>query len=174
MANNKDRITFKLELDDEDYRTLMAAFRTMPKEAQDELRVTNKRMVGNLVQKIQTAAAYAPNPAQARIVARSLKANKDRVPSITVGGARKAPVSRRATANNPKPTYGDLLFGAEFGAVKPGPNTFPQGGRKFPAYSGRFKSGSRGYFIFPTLRKAQPQIRRDFLYTVDKIIKKKW
>jgi len=174
MPNSADRITVKLELEEDDYRTLMAAFRTMPKEAQDQLRVTNKRMVGNLVQKIQTAAVYAPNPAQARIVARSLKANKDRVPSITVGGSRKAPVSRRATANNPKPTYGELLFGTEFGAVQPGPNTFPQGGRKFPAYSGRFKSGSRGYFIFPTLRKAQPQIRRDFLATVDKIIRKKW
>lgn len=173
MTDNK-RITVKLELDDEDYRTLMAAFRTMPKEAQTELRETNKRMVGNLVQKMQNAAVYAPNPAQARLVARSLKANKDRVPSITVGGARKAQVSRKPTAKNPKPTFGDLLFGTEFGAVQPGPNTFKQGGRKFPAYSGRYKSGSRGYFIFPTLRKAQPQIRRDFLATMDKIIKKKW
>jgi len=174
VPNNSDRITVKLELDEDDYRTLMAAFRTMPKEAQDELRIVNKRMTSNLVQKMVSAAAYAPNPRQALIVARSMKANKDRVPSITIGGARKAPVKRRATANNPKPTYGELLFGTEFGAVQPGPNTFPQGGRKFPAYSGRFKSGSRGYFIFPTLRKAQPQIRRDFLYTVDKIIKKKW
>jgi hypothetical protein len=174
MPNSADRITVKVELDQEDYETLMAAFRTMPKEAQEQLRKNNKRMVGNLVQKIQHAAVYAPNPRQAQMVARSLKANKDRVPSITVGGARKAPVSRKATPNNPKPTYGELLFGTEFGAVKPGPNTFPEGGCKFPAYSGRFKSGSRGYFIFPTLRKAQPQIRRDFLATMDKIIKKKW
>jgi hypothetical protein len=174
MPNNADRITVRIELDEQEYRSLMAAFRTMPKEAQDELRTTNKRMVGNLVHKMEQAAAYAPNPAQARLVARSLKANKDRVPSITVGGARRAPVNRRSSANNPKPTYGQLLFGTEFGAVQPGPNTFKQGGRKFPAYSGRFKSGSRGYFIFPTLRKAQPQIRRDFLATVDKVIRKKW
>lgn len=174
MPNSADRVTVRLELNQEDYRTLMAAFRKMPKEAQDELRVTTKRMTGVLAFKIQQAATYAPNPHQARIVARSIKANKDRFPSITVGGARRAPVSRRATPNNPKPTYGELLFGTEFGAKKPGPNTFPSGGRKFPPTSGRYKSGSRGYFIFPTLRKNQETIRRDYLATVEKILKKKW
>ena len=170
----------KLELviDEKTYRDLMATFKTMPKDIQTELRQRNQMMMKNLVHEINQAAHYAPNPRQAVALARGARANKDRIPSITIGGARKAQVHRKGTINNPKPTYSDLLYGTEFGqnsspSVHP-ENKFPQGGRKFPTLSAQRGRGRRGYFIFPTLRKNQEKIRQNFFAVVDKLIKKDW
>ena len=43
--------------------------------------------------------------------------------------------------------------------------------RQFPAFSGRFGRGSRGYFIFPTLRKIQPELINKWEDTFSRIIK---
>jgi hypothetical protein len=169
-----DRIKFEIKLDKSDREKLMQAFQTMPKEAQTQLRRRNKIQMAGLAQKITSAANYAPNPAQAKMVARSIRPNKDRFPSITIGGARKAPVKRKGTERNPKPTYGELLYGVEFGASENGKGRLPNGGRRFPFFSGRYGYGSRGYFIYPTLRKNQERIRQDFIDTVEKVIFYKW
>jgi guanyl-specific ribonuclease Sa len=169
-----DKIKIDVQMDAHDKKMLFAAFKTMPKEAQDVLRKETQKLVGVLAEEMKTRAATAPNPQQAMLLARSIKANKDRVPSITVGGARKVPVKRKKTPGSPQPTNSDFLFGAEFGVRQGGPGSFKQGGRKFAAYSGRMGKGSRGYFIFPTLRKNQEKIRRDYLETVYKLLKRKW
>lgn len=166
----------QLVIDEKTYRELMAVFKTMPEDAQKELRGRNKYMMNNLAHQIQQAAAYAPNPRQAQALAKSVRATRDRFPSIIIGGARKAPVSRKATPGSPKPTYSDLLYGTEFGQTdSPTSKTkFPQGGMKFWYMSAPLGRGRRGYFIFPTLRRNQEKIRTDFLATVDKIIAKDW
>ena len=166
----------QLTIDEATYRSLMATFKTMPEDAQKELRGRNKYMMNNLAHQIKQAAAYAPNPRQAQALAVSVRATRDRFPSIIIGGARKAPVSRKATPGSPRPTYSDLLYGTEFGQTDaPSSKTkFPQGGMKFWYMSAPLGRGRRGYFIFPTLRKNQEKIRRDFLSTVDKIIAKDW
>ena len=46
-------------------------------------------------------------------------------------------------------TTKQLWGGSEFGS-----NRYKQ----FPVWSGRYKQGSRGWFIYPTLRKIQPEI----------------
>lgn len=169
-------VKLQLVIDEKTYRDLMEAFKKMPKEAQADLRGRNKLMVSKLAHKIQQAAAYAPNPRQAQALAKSVRATRDRVPSIIIGGARKAPVKRKATPGSPKPTYSDLLYGSEFGQTdSPSSKTkFPQGGMKFWYLSAPMGRGRRGYFIFPTLRKNQETIRRDFFSTIDKVIKKNW
>jgi len=43
--------------------------------------------------------------------------------------------------------------------------------RQFPAYSGRFGRGGKGYFIYPTLRKLQPELVRKWEQRLDEIIK---
>lgn len=173
MADN-NKVKIDIQMDKHDKEMLFKAFKTMPKDAQDVLRAETKKLVGVLAEEMKRKAALAPNPAQAMLLARSIKANKDRVPSITVGGARKIPVKRKKTAGSPQPMQSDFLFGAEFGVRDGGPGTFKQGGRKFAHYSGRMGRGSRGYFIFPTLRKNQEKIRRDYLETVYKLLKKDW
>lgn len=46
-------------------------------------------------------------------------------------------------------TTKELWGGAEFGSNKY---------KQFPVWSGRYGRGSRGWFIYPTLRKIQPEI----------------
>lgn len=55
-----------------------------------------------------------------------------------------------------------LWAGLEFGS-----NKFKQ----FPAYSGRFGAGSRGWFIYPTLRQIQPQLTLMWMKQVNEIVK---
>lgn len=55
-----------------------------------------------------------------------------------------------------------LWPGLEFGS-----NRFKQ----FPAYSGRQGRGSRGWFIFPTLRKIQPELIRQWQEAFNRITK---
>ncbi len=55
-----------------------------------------------------------------------------------------------------------LWAGFEFGS-----NRFKQ----FPNYSGRFGRGSRGWFIYPTLRKLQPELIKKWEAKFDEILK---
>jgi hypothetical protein len=169
-----DKIKIEVKMDKSDKEMLFRAFKIMPKDMQDILRVETQKMVGVLAEEMKAKAASAPNPAQAMLLARSIKANKDRVPSITIGGGRKIPVKRKKTAGSPQPMQSDFLFGAEFGVRDGGKGSFKQGGRKFAHYSGRYKGGSRGYFIFPTLRRNQEKIRTKYLETVYKLLRKEW
>lgn len=42
---------------------------------------------------------------------------------------------------------------------------------QFPEYSGRFGAGSRGWFIYPTLRSIQPQLTLMWMKEVNNVIK---
>ena len=169
-----DRVRIELKADSADMRMLRDAFKVMPKEAQERLRARNQLLVSALAHKMTVAAASAPNPKQAQLVARSIKPKRDRIPTIVIGGARRAPVRRGQTTKNPKPAYGQLLYGAE-GLGKPSPRgLFPQGGNKFAPLSQQLGNGREGYFIYPTLRREQGHIRREFLETVYKLLREKW
>jgi hypothetical protein len=56
-----------------------------------------------------------------------------------------------------------LWAGYEFGS-----NQF----RQFPSWSGRYGAGSRGWFIYPTLRKIQPELTKKWEQVANTIIKK--
>lgn len=42
---------------------------------------------------------------------------------------------------------------------------------QFPEYSGRYGSGSRGWFIYPTLRAIQPELTLKWMQEVNNVIK---
>jgi hypothetical protein len=56
-----------------------------------------------------------------------------------------------------------LWGGTEFGS-----NRY----RQFPVWSGREGRGSKGYFIYPTLRRIQPYIVAQWTESFDKILKR--
>ena len=60
-------------------------------------------------------------------------------------------------------TTQQLWGGAEFGS-----NTKKQ----FPVWSGREGRGSRGWFIYPTLRAVQPEIIKQWEQSFEKIVRK--
>ena len=43
--------------------------------------------------------------------------------------------------------------------------------KQFPSFSGRFGRGSKGYFIFPTLRKIQPQLTLKYIKAMNEAVK---
>jgi hypothetical protein len=106
----------------------------------------------------------APMPRQTAIVAQTVRANKDRIPNVTIGGSR----GRASGGAN----AGILLFGNEFGSDRNAfgsAGNFPNGGYKFPARTPREGRGNRGYWIFPTLKAMQPEITRRWKNAVGEV-----
>jgi hypothetical protein len=60
-------------------------------------------------------------------------------------------------------TTQQLWGGAEFGSNRL---------KQFPRWSGREGRGSRGWFIYPTLRSAQPEIIKKWEESFSKIVRK--
>jgi len=144
-------------------RALLKTLNEMDNESKNELKTKVKSIAGWVAEDIKRAAASAPMTAQAMKVAQTVRANKDRVPSVTIGGSR-VKFSGGAVS-------GDVLYGSEFGADPTSASgQFPNGGRRFPYRSPQSGRGSQGYWIYPTLRSNQPRITREWHEAVDNVL----
>jgi hypothetical protein len=163
MANTKE--TIKFEPDIRQLRGLFRALNAMEKEANVELKDDVQSITMWMAGAIKTSAYVgARMPAQAAIIAPTVRGNRDRIPNVTIGGSR----GRASGGAN----AGQLLFGNEFGGDRNAFGTqsaFPNGGYKFPPRSPRLGRGNEGYWIFPTLRAAQPEITRRWIDAVEKV-----
>jgi hypothetical protein len=158
----KQRINVKMDITPE-IRALLKDLNEMDKESKNELKEKVKGISSWVAEEIKTAASYAPMYKQAMRVAQTTRANKDRVPSVTIGGSR-VKFSGGAVS-------GDVLIGSEFGADPTSVNgQFPNGGRRFPYRSPQRGRGSEGYWIYPTLRLAQPRITREWHEACDDVL----
>ncbi|CAB4145649.1 hypothetical protein UFOVP482_19 [uncultured Caudovirales phage] len=161
MAN--DKITIKPDLSD--YRGLLKAISQMDKESQTSLKSDVQSISAWTAQGMSYAAYGAPMARQAVIVGSTIRANKDRVPNVTIGGSK----GRASGGAN----SGQLLFGNEFGSdrnLKGSAGSFPNGGYRFPDRSPREGRGNSGYWIFPTLKAMQPEIRRRWFNAIEKVL----
>ena len=157
------KITIKPDLSD--YRGLLKAISQMDKESQGALKSEVQSISKWTAQGMVYAAYSAPMPRQAAIVANSIRANKDRIPNVTIGGS-KGQASGGANS-------GQLLFGNEFGSdrnLKGSAGSFPNGGYRFPERSPGKGRGNAGYWIFPTLKTLQPEIRRRWFNAIEKVL----
>lgn len=132
----------------EGVRETLAAFRGIPKEASEAIRVSSGVIAGKFAAAVQSAGRAEGH--QAALVAATVKPARDRVPVVTAGGAKRIG-SRRTPAWK-------LLFGSEFGA-----NTFTQ----FP----RRHVGTKGIWIFPTIDTESPMMMREWQSAADDIIR---
>jgi hypothetical protein len=164
MAEARTSITVRPDL--KDYRELLKALNLMDKQAQVGLKDEVYSISAWTAKGIQQAGYGHPiYPKQAQIVAASVKPSRDRVPTVRVGGSRGR-VSGGANA-------GQLLFGNEFGGDRNAYgnlNAFPNGGYRFPARTSREGRGNTGYWIFPTLKAMQPEIRKRWFVAVNKVM----
>ena len=161
MAN--DKITIKPDLSD--YRGLLKAISQMDKDSQTALKGEVQSISAWTAQGIQQAAYGAPMARQAVIVAGTVRANRDRIPNVTIGGSK----GRASGGAN----SGQLLFGNEFGSdrnLKGSAGSFPNGGYRFPDRSPREGRGNSGYWIFLTLKAMQPEIRRRWFQAIEKVL----
>ena len=163
MAEARTTITVKPDLSD--YRGLLKAISVMDKEAQGALKNEVASISKWTAQGMIYASYGAQMPAQAAIVAATIRPARDRVPTVYIGGA-KGRASGGANA-------GQLLFGNEFGGernAKGSLSAFPNGGFRFPERTAREGRGNKGYWIFPSLKAMQPEIRRRWLTAVNKVM----
>jgi hypothetical protein len=164
MAEGRSTITVRPDL--ADYRGLLKALSVMDREAQYQLKDEVAGISGWTATNIKQAAFGHPYyPRQAAIVAATVRPARDRVPTVYVGGG-KGRASGGANA-------GQLLFGNEFGGnrnVFGTQSAFPNGGYRFPPRTAREGRGNTGYWIFPTLKAMQPEIKRRWFEAVNKVM----
>lgn len=157
-----DKVTVKIQPNQSDLRGLYKAFRTMDENSKKVLKDEVTSISQWSATQLQSSYTLNPLPAQAQKVAATIRANKDRIPNVTIGGS-KGRFSGGAVS-------GQVLFGSEFG----GPSPFSNGGRRFPERSAPQGRGNMGYGIFKKLKEIQPEITRRWKQSVEKHVIKAW
>ena len=129
------------------------AFKVMDDEA---IKAAQEESSGlaTFVQRNVNDAATQRGPVASRIAQGSVVSISSKVGEISYGFARQK-FSGGGTTRQ-------LWGGTEFGS-----NKF----RQFPIWSGREGRGSKGWFIYPTLRKLQPDILKKWEEAFSKIVK---
>lgn len=156
-------IKSSFELDKASKRSLYAAFKEMDDNSKTLLRTEVQSITQWMANEVKDAAVKAPNSKQTTAVAKTVKAVKDRLPYIKIGGER--------IITSTKARAGDLLFGSEFG----GPSWFPNGGRRFYWQSPpRPPRGNEGYWIFPTLRAKHDELAEKWHAAIEKYVENPW
>jgi len=132
----------------------LALMKGWPKEASKELRAEVQLMTSRHAAYIAANAARNADP-RVRGQAPTVRAKKDRLPTVLIGGARQVKVSRKG----PNPRAGDVLFGTEFGA-RPGPNAW------------RFPPARDSYWLFNSLKNRQPALVSEWQQAVLKVARR--
>lgn len=141
--------------DKSDLRGVLRAFKAMDEQAIQEARVTSNALATYLQGKIQAKAGTLQSRNVAGRIADGSRVSK----SSKIGEISFGFVSQKFSGGG---TTQQLWGGSEFGS-----NRFKQ----FPVWSGREGRGSRGWFIYPTLRAEQPYIINEWEHSFDKILK---
>ena len=157
-----DRSTVKIQPDSRDLRNLYKAFREMDEGSKKALKDDVTSISAWSATELQSSYTMNPYPAQAQKVAATIRANKDKIPNVTIGGS-KGRFSGGAVS-------GQVLFGSEFG----GPAPFANGGRRFPERSDAQGRGNVGYGIFKKLKEIQPTLTARWKQAVEQQVFKKW
>jgi hypothetical protein len=146
----------QVAFDKTELRLVFAALKNMNELATEEA----KRVSGALAEYARSSiidAAATRQSGQAvavRIAAGSRVKKSSKIGEITFGFANQ----KFSGGGTTKTLWG----GSEFGS-----NRY----RQFPVWSGREGRGSKGWFIYPTLRKIQPYIVAEWTKSFDKILK---
>lgn len=157
-----EKSTVKIQPDSRDLRNLYKAFREMDEGSKKALKDDVTSISAWSATELQSSYTMNPYPAQAQKVAATIRANKDRIPNVTIGGS-KGRFSGGAVS-------GQVLFGSEFG----GPAPFANGGRRFPERSDSQGRGNVGYGIFKKLKEIQPTLTARWKNAVERQVLKKW
>jgi len=140
----------------QDLRDILKAFKAMDDQATEEARNQSAALAYFASEEIKATAATRTKSgkAVARVAEGVSISKSSKIGEFSYGFARQK-FSGGATTQT-------LWGGLEFGS-----NKFKQ----FPAYSGRQGRGSRGWFIYPTLRRIQPELINKWEESFNRIIK---
>ena len=139
--------------DKADLRGIQRAFKGMSEEAVAAAKQESNALATYLQGKI-VDTALTRDLASIRIATGATVSKSSKTGDITIGFARQK-FSGGGTTQQ-------LWAGYEFGS-----NKF----RQFPIWSGKFGRGSKGWFIYPTLRAEQPYILNQWENAFSRILK---
>jgi hypothetical protein len=144
-----------ISYDKAELRAILRSFKAMDDEATDQAIKVTSQLADYVRGKIIDAAGRTNNRLDDRVAAGAKVSKSSKIGEISFGFAAQK-LSGGGTTQQ-------LWGGAEFGS-----NTKKQ----FPVWSGREGRGSRGWFIYPTLRSAQPEIVKQWEQAFSTIVRK--
>jgi len=146
--------TESITYDKGDLRGILKAFKAMDDAAVEQAKGVSNGLATYVQSKIKSAAGSRPNKAASRVADGSRVSKSSKIGELSFGF-----VSQKFSGGG---TTQQLWGGYEFGS-----NKFKQ----FPVWSGSQGRGSKGYFIYPTLRAEQPHIIAQWEAAFTKILK---
>ena len=144
----------EIAYDKADLRRITSAFKAMDSAAIDAAKRESSALASFAQGKIIQAANKTFNKADDRIAQGSRVSKSSKIGELSFGFA-----SQKFSGGG---TTQQLWGGYEFGS-----NKFKQ----FPIWSGKQGRGSKGWFIYPTLREIQPEIIAQWENAFDRILK---
>jgi hypothetical protein len=144
-----------ISYDKNELRAIVRSFKAMDDEALAQAKEATSELATYVQGKIKaTASTVTRNKVDNRVADGSKVSKSSKVGEISFGYAGQK-LSGGATTQQ-------IWGGVEFGSNKY---------KQFPVWSGREGRGSRGWFIYPTLRSVQPEIIRKWEESFSKIVK---
>ena len=143
----------EIAYDKADLRRITSAFKAMDSEATDAAKRESSALAEFAQGKIQQKATSRGKAAD-RIASGSRVSKSSKIGELSFGF-----VGQKFSGGG---TTKDLWGGTEFGS-----NKFKQ----FPVWSGTEGRGSKGWFIYPTLREIQPDLIAKWENAFDRILK---
>jgi hypothetical protein len=140
--------------DKAELRAIVRSFKAMDEEATSQAKEQTSKLADWVRGKIVAATSSSTNKVAPKIAQGSKVSKSSKIGEISFGFA-----SQKLSGGG---TTQQLWGGYEFGSNKY---------KQFPVWSGREGRGSRGWFIYPTLRSAQPEIVRRWEESFSKIVK---
>ena len=146
--------TESITYDKAQLRGILQAFKGMDETAVSQAKAVSNGLATYVQSKIISSAGSRPNKAAARVAQGSRVSKSSKIGELSFGF-----VSQKFSGGG---TTQQLWGGYEFGSNKY---------KQFPVWSGREGRGSKGWFIYPTLRAEQPHLIGQWLNAFDRILK---
>jgi hypothetical protein len=146
--------TDAISYDKAELRAILKSFKAMDEQATQEAKQKTSELAEYVRGKIISASAGASNRVAPKIAQGSKVSKSSKIGEISFGFAAQ----KLSGGGTTQQVWGGYEFGS---------NRYKQ----FPVWSGREGRGSRGWFIYPTLRSAQPEIIKKWEESFSKIVK---
>ena len=143
-----------ISYDKAELRAILKSFKAMDEEATAQAKKASSELADYVRGKTIDAANRSSNRVAPKIAQGSKVSKSSKIGEISYGFASQK-LSGGATTQQ-------VWGGYEFGSNKY---------KQFPVWSGQEGRGSRGWFIYPTLRSAQPEIIKRWEESFSKIVK---
>ena len=146
--------TEAISYDKAELRAILKSFKAMDEEATHQAKQATSALADYVRGKIIATASQSANRAAPKIAQGSKVSKSSKIGEISFGFAAQ----RLSGGGTTQQVWGGYEFGS---------NKYKQ----FPVWSGREGRGSRGWFIYPTLRSAQPEIIKRWEESFSQIVK---